>query len=144
MCAKNTCGKYNSSWMCPPACGELAQLEAKVKSFSQGFLVQTVVQLEDSFDFEGMAEAANAHAKRFLDMWNDLGDTYPDMYALGAGACMNCKTCTYPDAPCRFPDRTAPSMESAGLFVSRVCKENGLKYNYGPDTLCYTSCYLFK
>ncbi|MDR1217403.1 MAG: DUF2284 domain-containing protein [Oscillospiraceae bacterium] len=50
--------------------------------------------------------------------------------------------CVYPDAPCRFPDKLAYSMEACGLFVSRVCTDNGLKYNHGKDTICYTACFL--
>ena len=32
-------------------------------------------------------------------------------------SCGICKTCTYPDAPCRFPDRARRSMEACGIDV---------------------------
>ena len=34
-------------------------------------------------------------------------------------------------------------MEAYGLFVSDICTRSGLNYNYGPNTLTYTSCVLF-
>ena len=54
-----------------------------------------------------------------------------------------CKECTYPDAPCRFPEMMFPSMEACGLFVSKVCTDNGVAYNYGDEKIAYTCCVLF-
>jgi predicted metal-binding protein len=62
--------------------------------------------------------------------------------ALGAGCCTICRTCAYPDAPCRFPDRAVASMEAFGLLVLEVCKANGLQYYYGSDKMAYNSCFL--
>ena len=35
------------------------------------------------------------------------------------------------------------SMEAYGLFVTRVCKDNGIPYHYGPKTITYTACVLY-
>ena len=67
----------------------------------------------------------------------------PDCLPMGAGGCNICKKCTYPDEPCRFPDKAFTSMEAYGLFVAAECKKAGLEYNYGPNTLTYSSCILF-
>jgi predicted metal-binding protein len=64
------------------------------------------------------------------------------MLALGAGKCEICETCTFPDKPCRFPDRMETSMEASGLLVSKVCTDNGLEYNYGTNKMAFTSCFL--
>ena len=45
---------------------------------------------------------------------------------------------------CRFPERMHSSMEANGLFVSQVCKDNGVKYYYGPDSICFVGCFLFR
>ncbi|MBQ1285744.1 MAG: DUF2284 domain-containing protein, partial [Lachnospiraceae bacterium] len=57
--------------------------------------------------------------------------------------CNRCKECTYPDAPCRFPEKAVSSMESYGLYVSDVCKKNNVAYNYGPEKMCYSGCFLY-
>ena len=62
---------------------------------------------------------------------------------LSAGTCTLCKECTYPDAPCRFPDKRLVSMEAAGLVVSEVCTQAGIDYNHGPQTIAYSGCVLF-
>jgi predicted metal-binding protein len=67
----------------------------------------------------------------------------PDALLLGAGACRRCETCAYP-APCRFPAEAFASMEAYGMVVSDVCRDNGLPYYYGPNTLTYVSCALFR
>ena len=35
-------------------------------------------------------------------------------------------------------------MSAYGLFVSQVCKDNGMEYNHGKDTMTYSSCYLLE
>lgn len=142
MCAVNTCGMYNKSWACPPACGELEEMKAKVQGYTEGVIVQTVGQLEDSLDWEGIQEAAQNQAESFQKMWKALKEEYPNLMAMGTGACTKCAKCTYPDEPCRFPDELISSMEACGLVVSNVCTANGVPYNHGKDTICYTGCFL--
>lgn len=142
MCAANTCGVYNRVWSCPPGCGELEACAARLKQYGGGILVQTTGDIEDSFDFEGIMEVEANHKAHFTEMYAELRRTGADVLALGAGCCRQCKTCTYPDAPCRFPDRMVSSMEAYGLVVLEVCKANGLQYFYGSETMTYTSCFL--
>ncbi|MDR1821985.1 MAG: DUF2284 domain-containing protein [Oscillospiraceae bacterium] len=144
MCAADKCAKYDRSWSCPPASGTLEENTEKAARYSCGIIVQTVTQLEDSFDFEGMAEGAQRHGAAFEKMRLLLKQDYPNMFPMGAGGCSKCAQCTYPDAPCRFPEELTHSMEACGLLVSKVCTDNGMKYNHGKDTLCYTACFLME
>ena len=144
MCNEKQCDKYGKSWSCPPACGTLEEMRERVNAYSGGVLVQTVGDLEDSYDWDGIMEAGMRHKENFGRMREALEDESQSILAMGAGACMLCETCTYPDAPCRFPDKMAASMEASGLFVSKVCTDNGLKYNHGPNKIAFTSCFLIK
>ena len=56
---------------------------------------------------------------------------------LTSEGCRNCQTCTYPDAPCRFPDRMCPSVESYGIFVNEEAAEAGIHYINGANTVTY-------
>lgn len=56
MCASDSCHKYNKCWSCPPGCGTLEECEQRVRKYKLGILVQTVGQLEDSMDGEGMVQ----------------------------------------------------------------------------------------
>ena len=144
MCSANTCRVYGTNWSCPPACGELPELRQVIARYHRGILVQTVGEVEDSMDFEGMMEAEAAHREHFTALHEQLLETWPDLLALGAGTCTRCKQCTYPDAPCRFPDKRISSMEAYGMVVMETCKANGMGYYYGPQSIAYTSCFLLE
>lgn len=143
MCSTNSCGKYDKNWACPPACGTLDECREKISTYSKGILVQTMGELEDAMDFETMMELEEKHKKNFLAFRVVLTEIYPELLALGAGACSICKECAYPDAPCRFPEKCVSSMEAFGILVNKTCTANNMLYYYGPNTLAYTSCYLF-
>mgnify|MGYP002088389988 CR=1 FL=1 len=87
-------------------------------------------------------ETERLHKERFQALTDRVRQVAPNCLPMAAGACTICKTCTCPDAPCRFPERVVPSMEAYGLVVSDVCRESGLPYYYGPGTITYTSCIL--
>ena len=144
MCRENTCGQYGSSWSCPPGCGTLEQCRDRIFSFREGILVQTVGELEDELDGEGMMEAEANHKKHFETLRKVLREKYPKMLPLGAGGCRRCKKCTYPDEPCRFPEELSPSMEACGMLILEVCRKNNLKYYYGSSAIAYTSCFLLE
>ena len=144
MCEKNACGVYDRNWCCPPGVGDLETCRKTINRYREGILVQTVGELEDPLDGEGMMEAQEAHMEHFNALREELLKEYPGMLSCGAGTCTRCKECTYPDAPCRFPDNTFASMEAYGMLVTQVCQANGLDYYYGPSTIAYTSCFLLE
>lgn len=144
MCANNTCHMYGKNWSCPPGCGTLEECEARVRQYTYGILVQTVGNLEDSMDVETMMETEAEHKEHFFALEEQLRPKYPAMLPIGAGCCTRCKECTYPDNPCRFPNKTFASMEAYGMLVTQVCQDNNLTYYYGPCTITYTSCFLLE
>ena len=144
MCADNKCGRYDRSWSCPPACGSLEELKEKAAAFSWGLLVQVTGQMEDDFDVETIEESEEKMRKAFLELCDRLIDAGEICFPMGAGTCTRCAACTYPDAPCRFPEKVFPSMEACGLWVSEVCEMAGIPYYYGKGTITYSCCVLFK
>ena len=144
MCAADRCHSYGRSWSCPPACGTLEELREKTARYSRGILLQTVGSREDSFDYKSMIAVGKANREHFDNFVAELRKRNADFFPMSAGACTRCKPCTYPDKPCRFPDRCFPSMEACGLFVSKVCEDNGLPYYYGEEKISYTCLILYE
>ena len=72
MCASDSCHKYNKCWSCPPGCGTLEECEQRVRKYKLGILVQTVGQLEDSMDGEGMMRTEAMHKASFYSLEKDL------------------------------------------------------------------------
>ena len=134
MCAANQCGKYGTTWACPPAVGTLEECREKCLQYSSAFVFSAVYPLEDSFDFEGMMEGHD----HFQCVCRKLRGLLEEPFLLLSNeGCARCKTCTYPDAPCRFPDELSPSVEGYGIFVTQLAKRAGIPYYGGPNTVTY-------
>lgn len=94
------------------------------------------------------AQGCQQYAKRWscppgCGSLEELHASYSSFLPLGTGCCMICKTCTYPDTSCRFPQKKISSMEAYGMLISEICQKNQLKYYYGPNTISYVACVLF-
>lgn len=145
MCSVNTCHVYGHSWACPPACGEIDDFQRQMHEFEHCLVVQTVAEMEDEFDFDTMEETGEKQKQRVLDLVEaiDAAGLSAQTMTLSAGTCTLCQECTYPDAPCRFPEKRLVSMEAAGLVVSEVCEQAGIPYNHGPQTISFSGCVLY-
>ncbi|MDR2610529.1 MAG: DUF2284 domain-containing protein [Clostridiales Family XIII bacterium] len=144
MCRADRCNQYGRNWRCPPACGSIEDAAERAAKYSYGLLVQTIGTMEDDFDYQAMLDTGEQHKRNFVDLIGALKTRYDDILPMGAGTCSICTACAYPDAPCRFPEKSYSSMEAYGLWVSRVCEISGIPYNNGKRTITYTSCYLLK
>lgn len=145
MCASNACGVYGKCWMCPPDVGDIDELMAEVGNYDYALVYQTVTELEDSYDFEGMIAAK----KRSYPLAQGLRQTFDDprfarVLHLGAGGCGVCEVCSKRmGEPCRFPEKAMSSLEAYGINVSELAKAAGMKYINGQDTVTYFGAVLF-
>ncbi|MDI9498948.1 MAG: DUF2284 domain-containing protein [Bacillota bacterium] len=137
MCAADRCHSYGKNWMCPPHIGDLATWRGRIDQYSHGILIQRTCQLEDSFDYEAMAEGQRI-LKGLFNNFVDEGACPPGMLLLTCGTCTLCSSCGCPDIPCRFPDRAYPSLEAIGILVTDLCRTAGLPYYYGENTLTWS------
>jgi predicted metal-binding protein len=143
VCEQNICGVYGANWACPPGCGSLAECTEKIKRYRRGLILQTVGEIEDSLDLEGMEEAAEAHGNHLREFGDKIRERYPAALLVTAHGCRRCKTCACPGEPCRFPDRATVSMEGLGIVLADVCKNNGVPFHYGANTQTFTAFVLF-
>jgi len=69
--------------------------------------------------------------RRYFEMLVDLEeemfkDGYYKAFVLLAGPCRLCKSCGKPEnVPCRFRNRSRPSMEACGIDVYQTARNNG-------------------
>ena len=136
-CRANACGRYATSWTCPPGVGDIKELESKIKSYKKALVFSCKYDLEDSFDFEGMMEGAKTTQELLFEILDDMKADGVDYMALGCEGCILCKECTYPDAPCRFPDKATPSIEACGISVVELSKKLNINYHNGPNTVTF-------
>jgi len=143
-CRMNYCGRYNRSWSCPPSIGDVKILEEKVLSYPQAILFQTVSQLDDDYDVEGMDKARRDMMKIALKLNIMLNEKKADFMILSAGSCQICDECTYPKSPCRHPELLQIPMEALGIDVGDLSKKSNLKYYNGSKTVTYFSLCCFR
>lgn len=144
LCAANTCRMYGTNWGCPPGNGSLAECGERIAQYARGMLVQTIVPLEDSYDFEGMEEGGARHKENFAALRAELmAGGMTDILALSAGGCRKCAKCTYPEEPCRFPEDLISSVEGYGMLVPQLCKLADVPYINGANTVTYVGLVLF-
>ena len=145
MCASNACGMYGRCYMCPPDVGDIEALMAEVKNYDYALVYQTVTEIEDSYDFEGMTEAKKKTypiAQALREIF--VGINISKVLHLGAGGCGVCERCAkQTNEPCRFPNLALPSLESYGINVSDLAKSAEMKYINGQDTVTYFGVVLF-
>lgn len=142
-CRENRCGQYGTCWTCPPGVGTLESLKNKALSFEKAVLFTCKYNLEDCFDFEGMQDAAKKSRELLFSIADKLRADGVRFQAMGCGSCDLCDKCTYPDAPCRFPERALISMEACGINVIELAKNVGVRYNNGSETVTYFSIILY-
>lgn len=144
-CEQNACGFYGACWMCPLDVGEIAALIARAKSFEHAIVFQTVHNIVDSFDIEGMHRAAKAHNHLISRLRRAAEKNEIDCWLLGAGACGGCKICAKKSGePCRHPGRAVVSLEAAGVDVVQLAKQTGLPYINGKNTVTYFGVLLYR
>lgn len=146
ICKSNTCGNFGRCWMCPPDIGPIDLLMEKVRSYPFALLYQTIGLLEDSFDIEGMQDAARNHARVSQKIQAAVIPLVgQNCFHLSCGGCNLCESCAKKeDKPCCFPDKALIPMEGAGVDVYNTTKDTPLKYINGQNTVTYFGMVLFE
>jgi predicted metal-binding protein len=141
MCKANLCGRYGRCYTCPPDVGEITELINKLKGYKYALVYQTVGELEDSYDVEGMQEAAKNHAQLVIKIRSKFKE---GTLHLGAGGCPLCERCAkIVNEPCRHPEEAIASLEAHGVNVSELARVSGMKYINGQNTVTYFGAMLF-
>ncbi len=146
MCESNSCGKYGKNYCCPPDAGAIDDLIAEARGYDTAIVYQTVGEIEDSYDFEGMMDIGKKHGELVRSARDYCKENMDgELLFLGAGGCGECEVCgKLTNEPCRFPDYAMKSLETYGIAVSELAKKSGMKYINGQNTVTYFGAVLYK
>jgi predicted metal-binding protein len=142
-CEQNTCRQYGATWACPPAVGTVDECRARAQSYDHMVVFSGKFDLEDSYDFEGIGAAMKEFKSIAGRLDEDVRPHLKRYLMLSNEGCGRCETCTYPNAPCRFPDKVHGSIEGYGIFVSTLAQTAGMSYNNGKDTITFFGALLY-
>ena len=139
---EHECGMYGKSWACPPAVGSVAACREKVLSYPAGLVFTTLTEVEDIADLEATLATRKPHEQITRQVRDILRQYASDVLTLSTEACAVCRHCSYPDAPCRHPDRMFPCVESYGIVATDLAEKNGIEFYNGNlvtwfSVLCY-------
>lgn len=145
ICEGNGCGAYNRCYMCPPDIGEIQALMEQVRSYDRAVLYQSIAQIDDPFDFEGMMDAGHNHALLSQRVNQAVAALLPEnRLHLSSGGCHLCEKCAkLENLPCRHPEDAFPGMEGYGIDVYQTVAPTHLKYINGQNTVTYFGIVLF-
>lgn len=143
ICENNVCHRYGASWTCPPAVGTIEECKRKCLSYDSAMVFSTVYQLEDSFDVEGMDAGRAAFGESCRRLYDQAKARCPGVLMLSGAHCPQCRECTYPHAPCKFPEQMIPSISGYCIYVNKLAAAAGLKYNNGSNTVTYFGILLY-
>jgi len=113
---------YKHRYSCPPHTPTPAETREVLDSYRRAILFHR--------EEPAAKERGRNYMKHFATLVQLEGDLFKDGYyksfLMIAGPCTLCKECSInEDLPCRFPERTRPSMEACGIDVYQTVRNNG-------------------
>jgi predicted metal-binding protein len=144
LCERNLCRNYGITWACPPAVGTVEECKAKCMEYDEGLVFSGKYNLEDSFDYEGMVNGLKEFKKVCDRLYALAKEKSFDFMLFSNEGCQRCDSCTYPDNPCRYPDKLFPSVESFGIMVPLLANSAKINYINGAGTVTYFGMLLYK
>jgi predicted metal-binding protein len=143
ICKGNSCQQYGKTWACPPAVGTLIECKNRCLQYDTMIVFTGKFVIADNFDFEGMVYSMKEFKKISHDLDRVIKPYLKNYIILSNEGCGMCNTCTYPDEPCRFPEKLQHSIEGYGILVSQLAEMANVNYNNGENTITYFGALLF-
>lgn len=128
---RTECPMYGKSWACPPAVGDVEACRARCMSFDEALMISTITEVSDIADIEETLATRAPHEAITRQVHQWVREQSSDTLVLSTEACAHCEHCTYPNAPCRFPDKMYPCVESHGILVTDLAEKHGIDFMSG-------------
>lgn len=138
------CERFGTTWACPPAVGTLEECEKKCRTYPQAIIFSTVAEVSDVLNMQEMLDTRMAHEEITNDIGTYLKEQGLEIHTLSTESCEICSNCTYPNGPCRHPEKMHPCLESYGVVVSEIVEEQQMEYNLGGNTVLWFSMILYR
>lgn len=138
------CPMYGKSWACPPAVGELEECRQRCMAFDKALMISTITEVSDIANIEETLATRAPHEALTRQIHEMVKEQTSASMVLSTEACAHCKKCTYPDAPCRFPERMYPCVESHGILVTDLAEKYGIDFLAGGNIVTWFSLILYR
>ena len=143
LCAPGKCGNYGSSWICPPGCGSIESCREIVAGYEKAVLVQSMSENVDFSNAEEMLNITKAHNELAVKLFEKIRKEQGSAYLLTTGGCGLCEECTFPDQPCRIPDKNRGSLSAFGINVTKLCEMAEMEFSFTTGVMRMMACILY-
>ena len=141
---REECPRYNQTWACPPAVGEISECIARCRSYPEFLLISTITEVRDIADMEETLATRGPHEEITRQVRDLLLEECSEVRVLSTESCAICEKCAWPDGPCRHPDRMFPCVESHGILVTDLAEKQGLDFMPGNNLVTWYSLLFFR
>lgn len=138
------CPRYNTTWACPPAVGEVEDCRRRCLEYPKALIFSSVAEVQDILDLRETLANRRAHEKITNEIGDFLREQGCEIFILSTESCDICRECTYPQKPCRHPELMHPCVESYGIVVSGIVEQYQMEYNLGGNTILWFSLILLR
>ena len=141
LCEENLCGKYGVNYACPPDCGTVEEMAARIRRWPRAIVLQTMWDIDDPMDEAQTKPAKGTHNKMTQQLIDQAAR--PGLM-VGAGGCSLCNPCAIVSGePCRFPGKRYSCMSAYCVFVQDMAEHCGMEYDCGPGVVAFFSMFCF-
>ena len=141
---RQECPMYNKSWACPPAVGTVEDCEARFRQYPNFLLISTITEISDIANIQEALDTRGDHEAITREVRDLLREEGVEPYVLSTEACAFCEKCSWPDAPCRHPDKMFPCVESHGILVTDLAEKRGLEFLSGSNLVTWYSLLFYR
>ena len=143
LCAENKCGKYGTSWTCPPNCGSPGKAVADTECFTACAVISRRFYV-DIDDRDRVGSVLHAFQEVCRNVKHALKRNGIDCMVMAGGPCTYCSECAiFSGDPCRFPDKQIPSVSPFGIEVYGLLSSNGIEVEQPEGTLTFFGVILY-
>lgn len=141
---REECPRYGTSWSCPPGVGSVEECCDRCKAYDGVFVFTTIAEVTDAANMEETLATRGAHEETTRQIREIFCEHSFDTIALSGESCAICKTCTYPDAPCRHPEQMLACIEGYGIVVPLLAEEAGIEFMNGNNIVTWFGMVLYR
>lgn len=136
------CPMFGKSWSCPPGCGTVEECRGICGSFEHGVIFSTVAEVNDASSFDETLPTRAAHTEVVRDLAEKV---FYDRRTklLSCESCTHCAECSYPEHPCRFPEKMMPCIEAYGIITTALTEKYQMDFYLSSNTVLWFGIILF-
>ncbi len=138
------CGQYGKSWACPPGVGTVEECRRRCLGYPNALLITSMTEVNDISDMAETLATRSGHEELTRQINTLVREQGVETYVLSTESCAICEHCAYPDAPCRFPDRMFPCVESHGILITDTAERYGIDFQAGNNIVTWFSLILYR